>query len=185
MSRVKCFRMKLIIRYIFILIHILAFFVLGCFVAVKYNMELSIDKSVVPMFFQVFIANLASSVFLMLSNLLFGLGLLGVTYLAFSLGIQFYTVVLAYGANNLLIVSVLSIHGIFEIAVMMIIFNVAISNLSIWKSYLFGDSKSLTYSYKVFFKTTFIRSIVWIFIFTLIGSLLEVNVSTYLFRCLS
>ena len=109
--------MKLIIRYIFILIHILAFFVLGCFVAVKYNMELSIDKSVVPMFFQVFIANLASSVFLMLSNLLFGLGLLGVTYLAFSLGIQFYTVVLAYGANNLLsIVSVLSIHGIFEIA---------------------------------------------------------------------
>ena len=144
--------MKLKIRCLFILVYILVLFVLGYIVADNFNIEFTINKDVVPNFFQVFVANLTSSILLIMSNFLFGLGLFGVAYLSFSLGLQFYSVVLAYGVNNLLsIISILSIHGLFEIAVMIIICNAAISNLAIWKHYLFGDLESLSHSYKVFF----------------------------------
>lgn len=173
-------------RLVGTLVYILSFLILGNFTAKTFNIIFTLNKNVVPTFFQVFIANLVSSVLLMLSNLLFGLGIFGVAYLAFSLGVQFYSVVLSYGAGNLLsIIFILSIHGMFEIAAMMTIFSTAISNLSIWKNYLFGDLENLFYAYKMFLKTTFIKNMFLIFIFILIGSLLEVSVSVYLFKCLN
>ena len=172
-------------RLVGILVYILSFLMLGSFIAKNFNIIFYLNKDIVPNFFQVFVANLTSSILLMMSNFLFGLGLFGVTYLSFSLGLQFYSVVLAYGVNNLLsILPILSIHGLFEIAVMIIICNAAISNLAIWKHYLYGDLESLSHSYKVFFKNTFVKSLFWIFIFILIGSLLETSLSTYLFKCL-
>lgn len=74
----------------------------------------------------------------MLCNLFWGSGILGVTYLSFYLGLQFYSVIIAYGTHNyiLYIILILAIHGTFELFAMAIICSASIDILSIWKNYL-------------------------------------------------
>ncbi len=172
-------------RLVYIPIYILSIIILGSCIAKNFNIILPVDKGIVPSFFQIFIANLSTSSILMLCNLFWGSGILGITYLSFLLGLQFYSVIIAYGPYNILnIILILAIHGIFEIAAMAIIINSAINVLSIWKNYLFGNASSIKYEYKGFLKTTFTNGMIFIFMFILIGSILEVCISSNLFKLL-
>lgn len=172
-------------RLVGISAYILSLIILGNFTAKTLNIILPLDKSVVPSFFQILIANLSTSSILMLCNLFWGSGILGVTYLSFFLGLQFYSVIIAYGTHNLLyIILILAIHGTFELFAMAIICSASIDILSIWKNYLFGSVNSIKNEYKYFFKNTFINGMILIFIFILVGSILEIGISSNLFKLL-